>query len=108
MNKNFKNKIAALFAVLSVCSPQSSRAADNKKLVKVLAIGVPSVLLTGGVVWGVVPFRAVELSTTDEIMNNGIKIAVESGIVKKGDTVIITGSSAIGKGGTDMMQIYQI
>jgi len=54
MNKKFKNKIAALFAVLSVCSPQSSRAADNKKLVKVLAIGVPSVLLTGGVVWGVV------------------------------------------------------
>ena len=54
MNKKFKNKIAALFAVLSVCSPQSSRAADNKKLVKGLAIGVPSVLLTGGVVWGVV------------------------------------------------------
>ena len=54
MNKNLKNKIAALFAVLSVCSPQSSRAVDNKKLVKGLAIGVPSVLLAGGVTWGVV------------------------------------------------------
>ena len=54
MNKKLKNKIAALFAVLSVCSPQSSRATDNKKLVKGLAIGIPSVLLTGGVTWGVV------------------------------------------------------
>ena len=54
MNKKFKNKIAALFAVLSVCSPQSSRAADNKKLVKGLAIGISSVLLAGGVAWGVV------------------------------------------------------
>ena len=54
MNKKLKNKIAALFAVLSVCSPQSSKATDNKKLVKGLAIGIPSVLLTGGVTWGVV------------------------------------------------------
>ena len=54
MNKKLKNKIVALFAVLSVCSPKSSEAVDNKKLVKGLAIGVPSVLLTGGVVWGVV------------------------------------------------------
>ena len=54
MNKKFKNKIAALFAVLSVCLPQSSRAADNKKLVKGLAIGIPSVLLAGGITWGVI------------------------------------------------------
>lgn len=54
MNKKLKNKIAALFAVLSVCSPQSSKATDNKKLVKGLTIGIPSVLLTGGVTWGVV------------------------------------------------------
>jgi len=61
-----------------------------------------------GVVWGVVPYRAQELASTDEIIKNGIRIAVESGLVKKGDTVIITGSSAVGRGGTDMMQIYQI
>ena len=54
MNKKLKNKIAALFAVLSVCSPQSSKATDNKKLVKGLTIGIPSVLLAGGVTWGVV------------------------------------------------------
>ena len=61
-----------------------------------------------GVIWGVAPFKAEELDTTDKIVLNGIRIAVESGLVKKGDTVVITGAAAIGKGGTDMMQIYQI
>ena len=46
MNKKLKNKIAALFAVLSVCSPQSSRAAnvESNKIMKYLAIGIPSLL----------------------------------------------------------------
>lgn len=61
-----------------------------------------------GIVWGVEAFRAQELNSTDEIIKNGVRIAVESGLVKKGDTVVITGSSAVGKGGTDMMQIYTI
>lgn len=61
-----------------------------------------------GVVWGVRSYRAQELKTTDEIIKNGVRIAIESGLVKKGDTVVITGSSAVGKGGTDMMQIYTI
>ena len=54
MNKNLKNKIAALFAVLSVCSPQSSRAANatNNKIVKYLAIIVPSFLGGAGLIWG--------------------------------------------------------
>ena len=49
-----KNKIAALFAVLSVCSPQSSRAANatNNKIVKYLAIIVPSFLGGAGLIWG--------------------------------------------------------
>ena len=54
MNKKLKNKIVALFAVLSICSPKSSEAVDNKKLVKGLAIGIPSVLLAGGITWGVI------------------------------------------------------
>ena len=61
-----------------------------------------------GLIWGVEPFKTVELQSTDEIISNGIKIAVESGIVKKGDTVVIVGAAAVGKGGTDMMQLYQI
>ena len=54
MNKKLKNKIAALFAVLSVCSPQSSRAANatNNKIVKYLAIVVPSLVVSAGLIWG--------------------------------------------------------
>lgn len=56
MNKNFKKKIAVLSAVLSICSAQNSKpvSAENKNLVKYLAIGIPFVLLAGGVTWGVV------------------------------------------------------
>ena len=51
MNKNFKKKIAVLSAVLSICSAQNSKpvSSENKNLVKGLAIGIPSVLLAGGV-----------------------------------------------------------
>ena len=46
--------------------------------------------------------------TTDDILSNGIKVAKETGLVKSGDTVIITGGSAVGNGSTDMFQIHTI
>ena len=54
MNKKLKNKIAALFAVLSVCSPQSSRAAnvESNKIMKYLAIVVPSLVVSAGLICG--------------------------------------------------------
>lgn len=54
MNKKLKNKIAALFAVLSVCSPQNSRAANstNNKIMKYLAICIPALLGGAGLIWG--------------------------------------------------------
>jgi len=61
-----------------------------------------------GVVWGAYAFRSEQLDSTDKIILNGIRIALESGIVKKGDTVVITSGSAIGKGATDMMQIHTV
>lgn len=54
MNKKLKNKIAALFAVLSFCSPQSSRAAnvESNKIMKYLAIVVPSLVVSAGLICG--------------------------------------------------------
>ena len=57
MNKKLKNKIVSLFAVLSVCSPKSSEAVDNKKLIK--TIGISSVLFVGGVAFGIGVTRGV-------------------------------------------------
>ena len=58
--------------------------------------------------WGVLPVKSEEKHTTDEILSNGIEIAKSTGLVEIGDTIIVTGSSAIGIGSTDMMQIITV
>ncbi len=58
--------------------------------------------------WGVLPVKSVMQHTTDEILSNGIEIAKKTGLVEVGDTIIVTGSSAIGVGSTDMMQIITV
>lgn len=58
--------------------------------------------------WGVYPVMASMQYTTDDILTNGIQVAKDTGLVKSGDTVIITGGSAIGSGITDMFQIHTI
>jgi pyruvate kinase len=58
--------------------------------------------------WGVLPVKTEVKYTTDEILSNGIRVAKETGLVQPGDTIIVTGSSAIGIGSTDMMQIITV
>ena len=58
--------------------------------------------------WGVLPVKTEFQHTTDEILANGIRVAKETGLVVPGDTIIVTGSSAIGVGSTDMMQIITV
>ena len=61
-----------------------------------------------GLSWGVHPVKSEMQYTTDDILTNGINIAKKTGLVKPGDTIIVTGSSAIGIGATDMMQIITV
>ena len=56
--------------------------------------------------WNVKPIDAVEQFSTDEIFKHGIEKALETRIVSKGDRVIVTGGSAIGKNGTDTLSIH--
>ena len=58
--------------------------------------------------WGVHPVKSQMQYTTDDIIKNGLRVAKETGLVNVGDTVIVTGSSAIGVGSTDMMQIITV
>ena len=58
--------------------------------------------------WNTMPVLADERSTTDEIFEHGIEKAIETGIVTKGDTVIIAGGSAINGMSTDMLKIHKI
>ncbi len=50
--------------------------------------------------WGVYPVLTKERQTTDEVFEQAVTCAVETGIVKNGDVVIITGGMPVGVSGT--------
>jgi pyruvate kinase len=50
--------------------------------------------------WGVSPFLVDLASTTDQMFDMGVEKALESGLVKNGDLVIITAGIPIGISGT--------
>ena len=58
--------------------------------------------------WGVIPTEACEQSSTDDIFKHGIEKAKETGLIKKGDVVVITGGNAIGNRHTDTLTIHEI
>lgn len=61
-----------------------------------------------GLVWGVYPVQAVEQNSTDELFLYAAKKCEETGLVKKGDKIVILGGSYIGCGITDTMKIHTI
>ncbi len=50
--------------------------------------------------WGVFPYLVGELQSTDEMFEVGMNKALESGFVKNGDVVVITGGTPMGMSGT--------
>jgi pyruvate kinase len=61
--------------------------------------------------WGVVPMLSTQASTTDEIFDNAINIVAQSGLVKSGDRVVLTGGGPAdkrGKGVTSLLKVAEI
>lgn len=50
--------------------------------------------------WGIIPLVVKESRTTDEMMETSINAALENGLVKKGDLVVITAGAPVGIPGT--------
>ena len=53
-----------------------------------------------GLIWGVVPFLSESMKNTDEMIDRAFKIALQSGLVKRGQRVVITAGVPIGVPGT--------
>src|SRR5690606_31485661 len=51
-------------------------------------------------VWGVWPYMSPHTDNTDEMLQKSVDIATETGIVKNGDVVVITGGVPVGMSGT--------
>lgn len=58
-------------------------------------------------VWGVTPIKGKRASSTDEMLDNAVQEALNSGLVKHGGLVVITAGVPVGeKGTTNLMKIH--
>lgn len=53
--------------------------------------------------WGVYPYMAREVNSTDELFDLAVETVLKSGIASEGDTVVITGGVPVGISGTTNM-----
>jgi len=51
-------------------------------------------------IWGVVPVLGEDIKNTDEVIDQAFKLALESGLVKRGQKVVITAGVPVGVPGT--------
>ena len=58
--------------------------------------------------WGVVPFLTGEVTSTDRIFSLSAEVALKEGLVKSGDTVVITAGVPLGKSGSTNLIKAQI
>ena len=59
-------------------------------------------------VWNCYPVYAEKKNSTDELFLYAIDTALKTGLVKKGDRVIITGASSVGDAVTDTIKIHNL
>ena len=60
-------------------------------------------------VWGVIPVKGVTAETTDEMFDIAVKGAMDSGIVRLGDTIVITAGVPVGRSGTtNLIKIHNV
>lgn len=60
-------------------------------------------------VWGIIPVKGVTAQTTDEMFDIAVKGAMDSGIVRLGDTIVITAGVPVGRSGTtNLIKIHNV
>ncbi|RMG24610.1 MAG: pyruvate kinase [Armatimonadetes bacterium] len=60
-------------------------------------------------VWGVRPLITQEFTSTEQMIQNGFRSALEQGLLKSGDLVVITAGLPVGKPGTtNMVTVLQV
>lgn len=69
----------------------------------------PSVLRRLSLVWGVYPQMSVFATTTDEMLDIAVQESLNSGIVKRGDLIVITAGVPVGEAGTtNLMKVHVV
>lgn len=69
----------------------------------------PRVCRQMNLLWGVMPILMEKEKTADELFESAIKAAEQSGVVRKGDTVVITAGLPLGiSGSTNMIRVVEV
>lgn len=59
--------------------------------------------------WGVIPTDSEEINNSDELFEHAVTKAQETGLVKNGDLIVITGGIPVGiSGSTNMMKVHLV
>lgn len=70
---------------------------------------LPRVCRQLNLMWGVIPIKIEEKETTMGLFDEAAKAALEKGIVKKGDTVVVTAGVPLGiQGKTNMIRVIEL
>ena len=69
----------------------------------------PKVHKQMNLLWGVTPIMIDTVETTDELFEEAVEKSKEAGLVKQGDTVVITAGVPLGvAGNTDMIRVFEV
>lgn len=59
--------------------------------------------------WGVIPVMCEEKSNTDELFQHAVDVAVKTGVIGRGDVVVITAGIPLGQSGTtNMLKVHEV
>jgi len=59
--------------------------------------------------WGVIPIKAEEKYTTDDLFDHAVDVSTEAGLVKNGDLVVITAGVPVGiSGNTNILKVHLV
>lgn len=60
-------------------------------------------------IWGVYPVIAEKPKTTDDLLNNAIKVGKENKLIETGDIIVITAGIPVGvRGSTNMIKVHRV
>jgi len=69
----------------------------------------PRTLMRLALVWGVTPVQVAPFTTTDEMVARMIQAALQTGLVREGDRVVLTAGVPFGgEGRTNMLQVHVV
>lgn len=104
-------ELGAAAIITHTTSGSTARMVARHRPVAPIVAGCPDPVICRQLllVWGVFPALTAKVETTEAIINTGVKAALDSGIIKPGDLVVITTGVPVGVAGTtNLLKVHVV